>query len=299
MSSTRQTRSTTRALRSQTTTPTSSSQPPSSLPSHIDLPLAIRLRNGNTRPLIRKWEWLRSHTIPPPRNIAHNPIPGTLVFGQDEAGTAVCISPNGVLLTCAHCVAETARELDLTKVHLLFFADGEAVEATVLAWDAQRDLAILITTDSPTSTRRYPYIPLSRTAPPPKTALHCIGHPGSSDLETAVPNTPTDYDTLVLSSGAFHGLAPGQDPQDNADIGALMHSCWTYWGHSGAPLVEARSGALVGLHSSWDSETGMRRGVAWEAVEGFVGELEARGRNGGGPEGWRWCVRVGDELDES
>lgn len=49
-----------------------------------------------------------------------------------------------------------------------------------------------------------------------------------------------------------------------------MHDCWTYWGHSGAPLLERRTGQLVGLHSSWDEETGMRRGVGCEAIAGFL-----------------------------
>lgn len=59
---------------------------------------------------------------------------------------------------------------------------------------------------------------------------------------------------------------------DNAEIGALMHDCWTYWGHSGAPLVDAKAGGLVGLHSSWDEETGMRRGIGVEAIVEFLRE---------------------------
>lgn len=39
--------------------------------------------------------------------------------------------------------------------------------------------------------------------------------------------------------------------------------------HSGAPLVDWSSGMLIGLLSSWDDETGMRRGVQWEAIETF------------------------------
>jgi hypothetical protein len=39
-------------------------------------------------------------------NAAHS----TLVFAQHEAGTAVCISASGLLLTCSHCVAESREE---------------------------------------------------------------------------------------------------------------------------------------------------------------------------------------------
>ena len=36
-----------------------------------------------------------------------------------------------------------------------------------------------------------------------------------------------------------------------------IHSCWTYWGHSGAPLFDQR-GSVCGLHSSWDDKNGAR-----------------------------------------
>ena len=104
--------------------------------------------------------------------------------------------------------------------------------------------------------------------------LVCIGHPGSEDLEASESGIKTGYDVLHVSTGAFRGLAEGQDVQDNSEIGALKHDCWTYWGHSGAPLVDRRTGNLIGLHSSWDDETGMRRGVALEAIQAFMREHE-------------------------
>ncbi|GJC96103.1 AT hook domain-containing protein [Colletotrichum higginsianum] len=223
----------------------------------------------------------------------------TLVFAQEEAGTAVCISPDGLLLTCAHCLAETADAFDPSRSHWLLFASCQAVEARALAWDARRDLALLRivasqppppssssssrTTKSKTITTAtpeepppaFPFITPSPNPPPLKARLVCVGHPGSEDLEAATPGASTGYDVLHLSTGTFRGLAGGgQDPQDNSEIGALMHTCWTYWGHSGAPLVDRRTGTLVGLHSSWDDETGMRRGVALEAIVEFLEENE-------------------------
>ena len=51
-----------------------------------------------------------------------------------------------------------------------------------------------------------------------------------------------------------------------------MHDAWTYWGHSGAPLVSAEAGPdgwkLVGVHSSWDEGSGMRRGGGVGVCEG-------------------------------
>ncbi|KAK6207744.1 AT hook domain-containing protein [Colletotrichum tabaci] len=229
----------------------------------------------------------------------------TLVFAQEEAGTAVCISPDGLLLTCAHCLAETADAFNPSRSHWLLFASCQVVEARALAWDARRDLALLrivasqppppssTPSSTPSSSSRttksktittatpeepppaFPFITPSPNPPPLKARLVCVGHPGSEDLEAATPGASTGYDVLHLSTGTFRGLAGGgQDPQDNSEIGALMHTCWTYWGHSGAPLVDRRTGTLVGLHSSWDDETGMRRGVALEAIVEFLEENE-------------------------
>lgn len=56
-----------------------------------------------------------------------------------------------------------------------------------------------------------------------------------------------------------------------------MHDCWTYWGHSGAPLMLRATGELVGLHSSWDDQSGMRRGVPLVALRAFLDEWTTKG----------------------
>ncbi|KAK4985946.1 hypothetical protein LTR50_005609 [Elasticomyces elasticus] len=216
----------------------------------------------------------------------------TLVFAQEEAGTAVCISASGLLLTCSHCIAEEAADLESNQTKWLLFASGRTVQAQCIAWDPKRDLALLqiiaaqgdesappaTTTNHDTASFStansfggpYPSISLSPSLPTLHTPLFCIGHPGSFDLESTLPGAKTNYAILHLSTGAYRGLARLQDPHDNAEIGALRHDCWTYWGHSGAPLVEEATGCLVGLHSSWDEETGMRRGVPLVAIERFL-----------------------------
>ncbi|KAF7551236.1 hypothetical protein G7Z17_g5185 [Cylindrodendrum hubeiense] len=302
----RQTRSSTRSQTTKSQSPASSHPPslisplssPSQLPPTNFTPLPWVLRNPPAlqRPLLRKRTWLQNYSVTLPedlqrRNLDTSPAAATLVFAQEEAGTAVCISPDGVILTCAHCIAEKPSELDLNALHTLLFASGSVISARTVAWDPVRDLALLIIAEAEDS-RPFPFIRLASSAPKKGAQLLCIGHPGSEDLESTVPGLQTGYDTLVLSTGTFRGLATGQDPQDNSDIGALAHTCWTYWGHSGAGLVDRRTGALVGLHSSWDDETGMRRGVPWEAVDAFVGEFEKKQQDGRGAlESWRWCVR--------
>lgn len=203
----------------------------------------------------------------------------------------MCVDPSGLLLTCAHCIAETEAELDLSKPHLLLFASGAVVTAECTAWDPKRDLALLKITaaqhppgweggdDSgpgvgpPHGGWQFPALGVADRSPRVGTRLVCIGQPGSEDLECEEAGVETGYEVLCVSQGAFRGYADGQDVQDNEEIGALMHNCWTYWGHSGAPLVErtARMGErLVGVHSSWDDETGIRRGVGTEAIREFL-----------------------------
>jgi hypothetical protein len=218
----------------------------------------------------------------------------TLVFAQHEAGTAVCISASGLVLTCAHCVAESPEEYAAAKPTWLVFSSGQVVRAQCVAWDQGRDLALLRITAADclaehhaeaSSPMLFPFADIASQTPlfapgdKQTTRLICIGHPGSEDLEAADSSQPvlTDYDVLHVSRGYYHGLASDQDVQDNSEIGALQHDCWTYWGHSGAPLVDVKSGEIVGLHSSWDDETGMRRGVAWEALQEFLEE---------------WCEKV-------
>jgi len=199
----------------------------------------------------------------------------TLVFAQQEAGTAVCISSSGLLLTCGHCVADSEEaETGVGEERWLVFASGQAVRARCTAWDPTRDLAILqiIAAQPGCDFDAFPAIAVSASPPKFNAMLFCIGHPGAEDLEASTAGIATDYDVLHTSEGRFKGFAKNQDPQDNSEIGALKHNCWTYWGHSGAPLVQRDVGGLVGLHSSWDDETAMRRGVPLEAIRAFLVE---------------------------
>ncbi|KAM0694916.1 hypothetical protein Q7P36_005272 [Cladosporium allicinum] len=187
----------------------------------------------------------------------------TLVFAQHEAGTAVCIAASGLVLTCAHCVAESRKEYAAAKPTWLVFSSGQVVRAECVAWDQNRNLALLR------------IIAAGRLAEHAE-ASSIMQFP-FADIAKQTPLFAPDYDVLHVSRGYYHGLASDQDLQDSSEIGALQHDCWTYWGHSGAPLIDAKSGEVVGLHSSWDDETGMRRGVAWEALYEFMEE---------------WCEKV-------
>ncbi|KAF7190441.1 hypothetical protein HII31_08155 [Pseudocercospora fuligena] len=209
-----------------------------------------------------------------PQSLLTQAVISTFVFAGESAGTAVCISPGGLLLTCSHCVGESRAGLKAKGRSWLISANGQPVQAKCVVWDPKRDIALLqIVAASSLFTRDgFPFARISTSPPKRNARLLCVGHPGSEDFEAATSGVPTGYDVLHISEGRFRGLAPDQDVQDNSDIGALQHDCWTYWGHSGAPLIEKATGKLMGLHSSWDDETGMRRGIALQAIQEFLAE---------------------------
>ncbi|KAF2499292.1 hypothetical protein BU16DRAFT_523796, partial [Lophium mytilinum] len=133
-------------------------------------------------------------------------IAATLVFAQEAGGTAVCVHPSGLLLTCAHCVAEHPSELSLSARHWLLFSSGQVVEARCVAYDHQRDLALLkiVAASAPLDTgSAFPCVALAPAEPKAGAKLLCIGHPGSEDLEADVGGVPTGYDVLHVSYGAF------------------------------------------------------------------------------------------------
>ncbi|RDW84151.1 S1 family peptidase [Aspergillus mulundensis] len=206
-----------------------------------------------------------------------NALHATFIFAQAEAGTAVCISSDGWFFTCAHCFGEDEEEWQTNRRKWVLDLTGRAVQIECRAWDIRRDsaLARVICVEVETGVQNVPLftsipIPLaSASADCPsinQTPIVCIGQPGADDLESSRPRS-TGYGLLEISEGQLNGLIPGADPQDNSDIGTLKHDAWTYWGHSGAPLVCARTGALLGLHSSWDDTTAMRHGVLLVAIQ--------------------------------
>jgi hypothetical protein len=223
-------------------------------------------------------------------------LSSTLIFAQHEAGTAVCIHPDGWLLSCAHCFGETKAEWRSNSRKWLLYFTGQAVLVECVSWDARRDLALariiaLECLPLPGSQDLIPSFAYVRLAPPsssPSSGILCIGQPGSDDLEAPSPRK-TAYDLIEISEGRLRGLIPGADPHDNEEIGALRHDAWTYWGHSGAPLLRRTDGVLLGLHSSWDDTTAMRHGVPIVAIREFLRKVF--------PGGWAEDQDNGEERE--
>ncbi|KAJ8058577.1 hypothetical protein OCU04_012754 [Sclerotinia nivalis] len=207
-----------------------------------------------------------------------NSLKSTLIFAQYEAGTAICIDPTGWILTCSHCVGETEEEYRKNPRRWLLYYTGLAIEVECRVWDQKRDLALLkvitIEVDDNNFDNTIPqfsFVNLATQSPEDNTQIICIGQPGSDDLESS-GSRKTRYNLIEVSEGLFRGMMSGKDPQDNGEIGTLKHDAWTYWGHSGAPLLRDDDGLLIGLHSSWDDQTGMRHGIPVVAIRIFLEE---------------------------
>jgi hypothetical protein len=182
-------------------------------------------------------------------------------------------------LTCAHCFGDDGEEYEVAeKRRWLLFYTGQAVLVECRVWDARRDLALLkviavesLITRTTDSAPVFSFLKVDEGNPRVGLKVLCIGQPGRDDLE-AEGNRKTKYNLIEISEGRFRGMVKGQDPQDNGEIGSLMHDAWTYWGHSGAPIISSERGSLVGIHSSWDDQTAMRHGIPGVAVKGFLKE---------------------------
>ncbi|KGO49236.1 hypothetical protein PEX1_018480 [Penicillium expansum] len=205
-------------------------------------------------------------------------LASTLIFAQHEAGTAVCVDSRGWILTCAHCFGETAEEWKAERLKWLLYYNGLAVQVECRVWDERRDLALakIVCVEILDEQCKGLVNPIFACVPVAESLstsspIFCIGQPGADNLESVSPRKTT-YDLVELSRGRLCGIVAGADPQDNSDIGTLKHNAWTYWGHSGAPLLRRLDGALLGLHSSWDDATAMRHGVPLIAIRAFLRE---------------------------
>eukprot|EP01043_Picozoa_sp_COSAG02_P059461 COSAG02_NODE_7586_length_2947_cov_2.376404_2_plen_486_part_00 len=116
--------------------------------------------------------------------------------------------------------------------------------------------------------------------------LFCVGNPSNVDLESLAQGSiefePATWHASVGKCEGYidptvqaardaqqaRGRAPTRGelksileapPVDATEGTYMQHSCWTYWGHSGAPLFN-EEGQVTGLHCSWDDRTGARHG---------------------------------------
>ncbi|KJE98087.1 hypothetical protein CAOG_08113 [Capsaspora owczarzaki ATCC 30864] len=191
-------------------------------------------------------------------------LDATVIFAQDHAGTGVCVSKDGLILTCAHCLDDET----IGARRIVLFPDGRKCVVECVAKDDVRDCALMRVVQVDRKVVRasdnisFPFASLASQGALPCSLAFCIGQPASDD-------EASNYPLFFTSRGVILGYqSSGEDLHRNDEIGQLIHSCWTYWGHSGAPIVN-EDGLIVGMHSSWDDKTN-RHGIPLEAIRAFM-----------------------------
>ena len=202
---------------------------------------------------------------------------------SDEFGTAVCISDKGYILTCSHAVPP--YEDDKTKECLYIFLNGEIVKTITLEKDGQLDLALLKITEVLINEKFvkiekifekkfiYSKIKSAQNQKNEKigTKVFCIGNPCFEMYDDEGKLKKNNYKPFCISFGKIKGYSRDGIYCKN-DLGPLIHDCWTYWGHSGAPIFNY-NGEIVGMHNSWNEKNANRHGNSLLGINKFVSKF--------------------------
>lgn len=201
----------------------------------------------------------------------------------EGAGSGVVISASGLVATAAHVVShgddvegkEVDEGLDRVGRHVVLFdARGAAMLSRCVASSEAGDVAILqILGAGP-----FPHAALADADARRGHKIVAVGNPFNYDLESdGEPEIEFDPPIFHTSAGSVTRYLDGDRNRTESDgLGRLVHSAWTYWGHSGCPLFSRTTGRVVGLHNSWDEDTCKRHGVAVSCVAALAGTLHRR-----------------------
>jgi S1-C subfamily serine protease len=208
-----------------------------------------------------------------------------------EAGTGITISPNGVVLTCAHVVAQ-AKKIEVIDLDL-----GRAFTAELVGADTRHDVAVLRITapdSDPTATVGVPVaLPPVRVLPPrPATLTPAAATSpslpaasiGDSELlrigepVSAVGNEGGRGGTPSIATGRITALGVPVYAEDDYRKtsrrlrGLIAVSARVQPGDSGGPLFDAQ-GQVVGMDSSAPDSRSDRddeAGPATDSVHGYA-----------------------------
>uniref|UniRef100_A0A7M6DKX4 Uncharacterized protein n=1 Tax=Clytia hemisphaerica TaxID=252671 RepID=A0A7M6DKX4_9CNID len=196
------------------------------------------------------------------------------------SGSGVFISDT-VILTCAHCIDHDDDDDEgkyvfpktrLNRIKEIVTPHRQTVGAKCIGYDESADLALLkILQTSKSPVIEHTFLKVSDAEPE---QVFAIGNPYDIDLETDLKHQPTGFTPFWFSGGEYESV---MKKASKRGLGRLKHSCWTYWGHSGCPLIamEEKDGGiheplLTGIHNSWDDRNAQRHGVPLEEVKSFL-----------------------------
>ena len=202
---------------------------------------------------------------------------------SDEFGSAVCIHENGYILTCAH--AAPPFEDELNRESLYIFPNGEIVKTLTLEKDEQLDLALLKIIEI---YENYKFVKVkkhlhkkfsfskiiydSKKNEKIGENIFCIGNPCFTMYDDEGKLEKNKYKPFWISFGKIKGYIKDGIYCKN-DLGPLIHNCWTYWGHSGAPIFN-ENGELVGMHNSWNERNANRHGNSLLGIIQFLSKFD-------------------------
>eukprot|EP00944_MAST-04C_sp_MAST-4C-sp1_P011150 g11150.t1 len=174
----------------------------------------------------------------------------------------------------AQCVYNSDRS-DVAFLRVLKLREGDSGHSSMLSSQ--------ISSATTSTTSRYEKVKTSKIAAVAAKQgddVYCIHNPYDWDLELAEGARPrrNGFLPFTISSGDIDGYSDGGAGKSGRiivhnDLGALMHSCWTYWGSSGAPIFNRKSGEIVGIHNSWDPSCGQRHAVGVEGINFCVDDM--------------------------
>ena len=202
---------------------------------------------------------------------------------SDEFGTAVCINEKGYILTCSHAVPPF--EDDKNKECLYIFPNGEIVKTLTLEKDNQLDLALLKITEvyqnekfikiEKIPEKKFIYSKIKPTLNKKNEKIgenvFCIGNPCFAMYDDDGKLEKHNYKPFWISFGKIKGYLKDGVYCKN-DLGPLIHDCWTYWGHSGAPIFNC-NGEIVGMHNSWNEKNADRHGNSLLGIDKFISKF--------------------------
>ena len=153
-------------------------------------------------------------------------------------GSGVAIAPNRIV-TNAHVMELAERYPDNVVVGVVPSEGDKSYQGRVIAYDAQRDLALIEFTGASLPPAALYTGPVSEGE-----SVVALGYPGNVDLATA--KSAADYirpTSPVRSEGVFSGR------RSLSGVEVLLHTANIARGNSGGPLLD-RCGRVIGINSA-------------------------------------------------
>jgi hypothetical protein len=180
-------------------------------------------------------------------------------------GSGFVVSPAGYVLTNEHVVGgedvtvqrngmPVRMRVEVTRVEVIFPADGTRLEARVEAASADLDLAVLSVSGSD-----LPFLPLGDSdALAPGQAVQVVGFPLGRAVEVGRPVTADTVPQPTVSRGSIGALRAG----GGGDPRYIQTDAAVYPGSSGGPMLDDRGNAIGVVRMRLENRTTIGPGFA-------------------------------------